>query len=109
MDPDHIKKLEKFIETVNSSDNSHFKSVEPGLGRIEDKIVGTPFMGADSFAGNDMGGGAGNFGGDFGAGGDGDMDPELAEAIKLSMQTHEEESKNRGGDTKMEEETKKEG
>lgn len=113
MDQEHIQKLEKFIENVNSGENSHFKSVEPGLGRIEDKIIGTPFMGADNFGGNDMGGGAANFGNDFGVGGEGEMDPELAEAIKLSMQTHEEESKLRNtgddqGNKMEEEETKKE-
>lgn len=32
-------------------------------------------MGADNFGGNDMGGAAGNFGNDFGVGGEGEMDP----------------------------------
>lgn len=40
MDKDHVSKLEKFIENVNSNDNSHFISIEPGPGCLEDKLIG---------------------------------------------------------------------
>lgn len=59
MDQAHTSKLEKFIQTVNKGDNSHFISIEPGLGRLEDKLIGTHFVGAAG----DIGG---NFGGDAG-------------------------------------------
>lgn len=78
-------KLEKFISTVNSHDNSHLLTVPEDDGRLLYEAVGSSSIvrgEADMAAGAAMGG-SGN---DFDFGGDADMDPDLALALRLSLE-----------------------
>lgn len=72
-------KLKKLVETADSSANAcHFIEIEPNSGaHLADVIVSSPILG---------GGGAGAGASDEFGGFDPNMDPELAMAIRLSME-----------------------
>ncbi|KAI8335690.1 hypothetical protein BC941DRAFT_377322 [Chlamydoabsidia padenii] len=75
-------KLEAFITNVNNSDNSHLVSIPPGPHLLSDMLMSTPII-----AGED--GASGNFssgGGDFEFGIDPNLDPELALALRISLE-----------------------
>lgn len=78
-------KLEKFISAVNSHDNSNLVTVPPGVGMLYEALSASPIIagegGAATGAGP-IGGDAGGF--DFGA--DPNMDPDLALALRLSLE-----------------------
>jgi len=85
--------LKKFVENVNSSDNSHFLSVTPDPSRLlADAITRSSVLAADRGAVDEAmgeltntGGGAG--GGEFGdLGVDPSLDPELAMALRMSLE-----------------------
>lgn len=79
-------KLEKFQAIINNNDNSHLVTVPPGPRLLYEVIANSPIL----FEGGE--GGADGFG--FGAGGFGDsgdlldpsMDPDLALALRLSLE-----------------------
>lgn len=79
-------KLEKFNAIINNHDNSHLVTVPPGPRLLYEVIATSPILVDESFAGgSDMdffGGGAGGSG-DFV---DPSMDPDLALALRLSME-----------------------
>ncbi|KAL4401681.1 proteasome regulatory particle base subunit Rpn10 [Malassezia pachydermatis] len=77
-------KLNKLIETVNNNDNSHLVTVPPGAGPIADTLISSPIVmeGGDNEAGPSGSGSGGAF--EFGV--DPNMDPELAMALRLSME-----------------------
>ncbi|KAJ9097761.1 hypothetical protein QFC21_004799 [Naganishia friedmannii] len=95
----------KFVEACQSGDNCHIVSIPPGPHLLSDLIASSPILAADggAFAASaaagasgdgdiDMaalGGGGGGGGDDFG-GIDPSMDPELAMAIRMSLQEEEE-------------------
>ncbi|KAJ9124061.1 hypothetical protein QFC22_000854 [Naganishia vaughanmartiniae] len=95
----------KFVEACQSGDNCHIVSIPPGPHLLSDVIASSPILAADggAFAASaaagasgdgdiDMaalGGGGGGGGDDFG-GIDPNMDPELAMAIRMSLQEEEE-------------------
>ncbi|KAH8832825.1 hypothetical protein DL96DRAFT_1523052 [Flagelloscypha sp. PMI_526] len=89
---EHKPLLQKFVETVNSSDNSHYVAVEPSIGLLSDAVISSPILSGDRSAGiPDMGADTGAGGGpsstnDFEFGVDPSLDPELAMALRLSMQ-----------------------
>lgn len=93
-DPDNLntEKLEAFLEAVNSNDNSHLVTVPLGA-VLADFLLSSPIFteGRDANAGFEAGAaGAGAGGGDFGEFGfervDPNLDPELALALRVSME-----------------------
>ncbi|EJU05988.1 hypothetical protein DACRYDRAFT_73212 [Dacryopinax primogenitus] len=72
-------KLEEFVKATDSSNNSHLVSVPPGPHLLSDFIFASPMLEGDGAAPR----------GGFGAGDDfamdPNMDPELAEALRLSL------------------------
>ncbi|CAN6620926.1 26S proteasome regulatory subunit Rpn10p [Trichomonascus vanleenenianus] len=78
---DNTEKLEKFIEGVNSNDNSHLVTVPPGPRLLSDMLASSAIINEDGGEGAGMGGGEGDLYGDMGV-----NDPELALALKLSLE-----------------------
>ncbi|KAK9810221.1 hypothetical protein WJX72_006946 [[Myrmecia] bisecta] len=81
-------KLEAFQEAVNSNDNSHLVTVPPGM-VLSDSLFGTPIFQEDG--GEGYGGGGAAAGGEGGGGGfefgiDPNLDPELALALRVSLE-----------------------
>ncbi|OQE36978.1 hypothetical protein PENCOP_c011G06068 [Penicillium coprophilum] len=89
LESDQTKKLEAFVENVKSGDGSHLAIIPPGPHLLSDQLQLTPIL-----AGEDAeisgGGGEGEAGG-FGFDDAAENDPELAFALRLSM----EDEKNR--------------
>jgi len=82
---ENTEKLEAFTGAVNSNDNSHLVTVPPGPHILSDILISSPVItGEEGGAPGGMGGG----GGDFGAYGgiDPNLEPELALALKMSME-----------------------
>lgn len=86
------EKLTAFHEAVNSGDNSHLITVPPGM-ILSDSLFGSPIFqgeGGGGYGGGDGeaaaagGGGAGQGGFEFGI--DPSLDPELALALRVSME-----------------------
>jgi 26S proteasome regulatory subunit N10 len=71
------KKLEAFINTVNSSDNSHLVTIPPGPHVLSDILISSPIV---------SGGESSSGGGGFEFGVDPSLDPELALALRISME-----------------------
>ncbi|KAJ9112489.1 hypothetical protein QFC20_002279 [Naganishia adeliensis] len=101
----------KFVEACQSGDNCHIVSIPPGPHLLSDMIASSPILAADggAFAASvaagaqgdgdiDMAalGGEGGGGDDFG-GIDPNMDPELAMAIRMSLQEEEERQRRAAG------------
>jgi len=102
--PDNVPKLKALVEAANNSDMSHFLDVPIGVSMITDVLFTSPIlhgedaaamggaggMPADGSAGMvvDGPGGPGPAGGQFAEFGgiNPDMDPELAMALKVSME-----------------------
>lgn len=83
---ENTEKLEAFIAAVNNNDNSHLVTVPPGPHILSDILISSPVItGEEGGAPGSMGGGAGGDFGGFGAV-DPNMDPELALALKVSME-----------------------
>lgn len=88
LDDDVTKKLEAFNENVKSGDGSHLAIIPPGPGLLSDQLVTSPILSGDGAAGA---GGAGGEGGgqdasSFEFGIDPSVDPELALALRMSME-----------------------
>ena len=107
------KKLEVFNENVKSGDGSHLAIIPPGPMLISDQLITTPILGGDgtSTRGQDgtAGGGEASGGGEgFEFGVDPSTDPELALALRMSMeeerarQEKEEKAKQAASKEKME-------
>lgn len=79
------EKLVKFNETVKSGEGSHLVTIPAGVGLLSDQLVSSPIMHGEGGAG---GAGAGaEASGDFGEFGfDPNNDPELALALRMSME-----------------------
>ena len=102
--------LETFIQNVNSSDNSHLLTVPPGGYLLSDFIASSPILsGEDGVGGGGIGGSMSNMngsGGDqFEFGIDPNMDPDLAMALKMSL---EEEKARVEAETKRKEQEEQE-
>ena len=101
--PDNVPKLQALINAANNSDNSHFLDVPIGVSMITDVLFTSPILHGDDVAAGIGGGmpadgsagmvvdgpggpvaGGGQFA-EFG-GINPDMDPELAMALKVSME-----------------------
>ncbi|KAF3919650.1 hypothetical protein ABW20_dc0105104 [Dactylellina cionopaga] len=83
-------KLKAFISNVNASDNSHLATIPPGPHLLSDQLVTTPILGDDSGMGGsgvgDSGAGGGGTSGGFDFGVDPHLDPELALALRMSLE-----------------------
>lgn len=91
LESDQTKKLEAFVENVKSGDGSHLAIIPPGPHLLSDQLQLTPILaGEDAEVGGGGGGGEGEAGG-FGFDDAAENDPELAFALRLSM----EDEKNR--------------
>ena len=71
-------KVESFMKAIEHEDNSHSLFIEPGEVYLSEKLIGTKIFSAD-------GGAMGGPGGPAGGGMEVD-DPELAAAIKMSLE-----------------------
>lgn len=97
--PENVPKLQAMITAANSNGNSHFLDVPLGVSMITDVLIASPIInegmeGGDAVmggvgAGAGAGAGASQFA-DFG-GIDPNLDPELAMALRISL----EEERNR--------------
>ncbi|KAF9040723.1 hypothetical protein BJ165DRAFT_1350836 [Panaeolus papilionaceus] len=88
--------LKAFVDAVNNTDNSHLLVSPAGHNLLSDALISSPILSGDRSAGipealGGTGGGAGpsaagGSGGDFEFGVDPSLDPELAMALRMSMQ-----------------------
>lgn len=86
---ENTQKLEALLNAVNSDDNSHLVTVPPGPHVLSDILITSPIV----QDGDGGGGGGMPTGGDGGVGGgldfpgvNADLDPELAYALRISME-----------------------
>ena len=88
LDDDVTKKLEAFNENVKSGDGSHLAVIPPGPGLLSDQLVTSPILSGDgtSAAGGAVGEGGGQDASNFEFGIDPSVDPELALALRMSME-----------------------
>jgi 26S proteasome regulatory subunit N10 len=88
LDNDVTKKLEAFNENVKSGEGSHLAIIPPGPGLLSDQLVTSPILNGDGSSG--AGGVGGEAGGqesnNFEFGIDPSVDPELALALRMSME-----------------------
>lgn len=77
---DNSAKLEAFIQAINSSDNSHLVTIPPGSHLLSDVLAGSAIVGGDGA------GARGEGSSDFDFGVDPSMDPELALALRMSLE-----------------------
>ena len=87
LDADVTKKLEAFHENVTGGDGSQLAIIPPGPGLLSDQLLTSPILNVDGpsgagAGGADGGGDSGNF--EFGI--DPSIDPELALALRMSME-----------------------
>jgi 26S proteasome regulatory subunit N10 len=96
----NTEKLEAFIAAVNSNDNSHLVTIPPGPHILSDILISSPIIAGEE-GGSSMGGssaGANDFGPYGGV--DPNLEPELALALKVSME--EERARQEEAKKKME-------
>lgn len=82
--------LKAFVDNTANSDNSHLVSVPPGTHLLSDVIISSPILSEDRGippeAMGDVGGASGSGGANFEFGVDPSLDPELALALRMSME-----------------------
>ncbi len=107
LEGDNSAKLEAFNENVKGGDGSHLAIIPPGPNLLSDSLLTTPIMGGPGMEGGTGGGadgeaaeGGGSRQFEFGV--DPSMDPELALALRMSL----EEEKTRLEKEKKEKEEK---
>lgn len=86
---ENTEKLEKFIEGVNSGDNSHLVTIPPGPHILSDMLTSSPIINedADGTSGGPAAAGASSGGNDmYDLGVDPSVDPELALALRMSLE-----------------------
>lgn len=89
LDDDITQKLTAFNETIKSGDGSHLAIIPPGPGLLSDQLITSPILNGDGSANGPETGGAAGGGGDasqFEFGIDPSLDPELALALRMSME-----------------------
>ncbi|CAJ2513315.1 Uu.00g014340.m01.CDS01 [Anthostomella pinea] len=86
-DDDVQKKLEAFNNVVKGNESSHLVVVPPSGKLLSDQLLSTPILGGEGAAGGAGGSGGAEGGGDFGGFDfDPSADPELALALRMSME-----------------------
>jgi 26S proteasome regulatory subunit N10 len=98
LESDQTKKLEAFVENVKGGDGSNLAIIPPGPNLLSEELQATPILGGEAGVGGAgaEGGGDGGFNFEDAA----ENDPELAFALRLSL----EEEKNRQEKEKRERE-----
>lgn len=89
LDDDVTQKLTVFNENVKGGDGSHLAIIPPGPGLLSDQLITSPILNGDGAASGGAGMGGPEAGGDSGAfefGIDPSVDPELALALRMSME-----------------------
>lgn len=89
LDPDTTKKLEVFNENIKSPDGSHLVIIPPGPNLLSDYLMTTEILAGDGVGPREGDGGidgGGDGGGGFEFGVDPSTDPELALALRMSME-----------------------
>lgn len=93
--PDNVGRLEALVNAANSGSEEaptcHFLDVPQGVQHIMDIMISSPILQSEDAGGAGeqlIGGGGGADGGAAGLGFDPNMDPELAMALRLSMEEH---------------------
>jgi len=94
---DNTEKLEALVATVNSSDNSHLVSIPPGPHIFADLVLTSSIMQGGGGAAMGGAGGAGASAAAFG-GVDPNMDPEMAMAIRMSMEEERQRQQRAAGE-----------
>lgn len=85
--PEQNQKLQKLVEAIDNSENSHYVQVQPGLQLLSDILLSTPVL---------QGEGGANFGGQGGDfGGQGNIDPELEMVMRISLEEERERQRRR--------------
>lgn len=103
LESDQTKKLESFVDNVNSGDSSYLAIIPPGPHLLSEELQTTPILageGAGAGAGAATGGDGGDAAG-FNFEDAAENDPELAFALRLSL----EEEKNRQEKEKRDQES----
>jgi 26S proteasome regulatory subunit N10 len=85
LDDENTKKLTSFNENVKSGDGSHIAIIHPGPGLLSDQLVTSPILNGDGSSGGAGAGGEGGGGGEAFVI-DPSVDPELALALRMSME-----------------------
>ena len=100
LEPENTKKLEAFNENIKGGDGSHLAVIPPGPSLLSDTLVTTPILSADGVAptGRADEGGADAGGGGFEFGVDPGTDPELALALRMSMEEEKARQEKEGKD-----------
>jgi len=80
-DDETQKKLEAFNEQLKANEGSHMVVIPPSSKLLSDQLISTPILLGESAAGGSGMGGDGVFGGDLEF-----EDPELALALRMSME-----------------------
>lgn len=101
----NTSKLEKFNSIINNHDNSHLVTIPPGPRLLYEVIATSPILVEDGF---DMGGNGTDMGMDTFGGGNGDiidpnMDPDLALALRLSLEEEKARQEREAADKAKEE------
>ncbi|KAJ5091095.1 hypothetical protein NUU61_005965 [Penicillium alfredii] len=99
LESDQTKKLEAFVENVKSGDGSHLAVIPPGPHLLSEELQVNPILAGEGAETGEAGAGGGDAGG-FGFEDAAENDPELAFALRLSL----EEEKNRQEKEKREQE-----
>lgn len=86
LDDDTTKKLTSFNENVKGGDGSHIAIIPPGPGLLSDQLVTSPILNGDGSSGGGGGGEGVGAADNFEFGVDPSMDPELALALRMSME-----------------------
>lgn len=86
MDPDTLKKLEAFNEAVKGGDGSHLAIIPPGPNLLSDSILETEILSGDGMGLPTGAGGDGDANDDYAFGVDPSADPELAMALRMSLE-----------------------
>lgn len=108
LEPENTRKLEVFNEHIKTTEGSHLAIIPPGPNLLSDHLMTTDILAGDGVG--PRGGDSGVDGGEFGNGGfefgvDPSTEPELALALRMSM---EEEKARQEKEGKAQEETSKE-
>lgn len=91
LESDQTKKLESFVDNVNSGDSSYLAIIPPGPHLLSEELQTTPILAGEGAAAGAASGGDGGDAGGFNFEDAAENDPELAFALRLSL----EEEKNR--------------
>ena len=102
LDSENTKKLEAFNENIKGGEGSHLEIIPPGPSLLSDHIISTPILAGEGVAprgGEPSAEGGGDAsGGSFDFGVDPSADPELALALRMSME-EEKARQEKGGPT----------